>query len=63
MTVDGGVGTAFITGNGGIDSSLVIQGNVTINAGNSPGAVFVRGDMTLSSTSTLGVFHLFIIYL
>jgi hypothetical protein len=47
--------TATISGNGGIDADVVVSGNVTIAPGNSPGAVFIRGDFTMSGTSTLQV--------
>lgn len=56
VTLDGGVsGTAVLSGNGGIDASVTITANVTINAGNSPGAIFIKGDLTMSTTSTLEI--------
>jgi len=56
VTVSGDASaSASITGNGGIDASLVIQGNVSITPGNSPGAVYVKGDFTMSATSTLNI--------
>jgi len=46
---------AWIQGNGGIDGGLALSGNVTLAAGNSPGTVFVNGNMDMSSTTTLEV--------
>jgi hypothetical protein len=46
---------ARVQGNGGIDGSLYISGNVTLAIGNSPGTVFVNGNMDMSWDSTLEV--------
>eukprot|EP00026_Physarum_polycephalum_P010455 Phypoly_transcript_10619.p1 GENE.Phypoly_transcript_10619~~Phypoly_transcript_10619.p1 ORF type:complete len:407 (+),score=71.99 Phypoly_transcript_10619:47-1267(+) len=47
--------SANIQGNGGFDGSLSISGNATIAPGNSPGTVFVNGDLDMSPTTTLQI--------
>jgi len=46
---------ATITGNGGIDASVVCEANVNVSIGNSPGVVYINGDLTMSSTTTLEI--------
>jgi hypothetical protein len=46
---------ATLRGNGGIDGSLYLSGNVTVAAGNSPGTVFINGNLDMSYDTTLEV--------
>jgi hypothetical protein len=48
-------GAASITGNGGIDANVVLTANVSVSVGNSPGVVYVNGDLSMSSTTTLEI--------
>jgi hypothetical protein len=55
FTVTGTSATAFaiLKGAGSITGNVYMGANANISAGNSPGTVFVRGDLHLDSTSTV----------
>jgi carbonic anhydrase/acetyltransferase-like protein (isoleucine patch superfamily) len=44
---------ARLTGNGGIAADVFCDGNVTLQAGNSPGTIYVAGNLAMSSTTTM----------
>ncbi|WP_228007499.1 autotransporter-associated beta strand repeat-containing protein, partial [Cyanobium sp. LEGE 06143] len=61
LSVDGLLGTellmvannASLLGNGGIDGSVMVLSGGTLKPGNSPGTLYVSGDVTLSQGSVL----------